>query len=362
MCMQTGEEQEEEEDEATAADHDFIDDAEVEQQASFHDMEDLPQQFTRQVGVASMEEAEEDPKQKNKERQEPRALLPSTERATYADLADEPGSENYMFLLSCIVKKALPYTLLLQTNAVAAENNEYLLPQHIEHLQGANMRQHARLFSIRPALPSLTLGGEQQQLLLRQMFRMVPQGQDDELHTSRSTATDKLLYANQVLQPHNGLDCTTEELGGEWPVQMDAATSAKMLHGRRHGGNMGADTTVSLFTIRKCTDMKNDEDLMLIQNAYNSYASDLSFNKKLACPCVNTERQELFTQYGNSKIVRDVNIKMHNIHSDKDTRRDSLSYVDPVLLRKTADARGLQGVDLSTITDAQLSKLMLDCH
>ncbi len=167
---------------------------------------------------------------------------------------------------------------------------------------------------------------------------------------------------NQVLQPHNGLDCTTEELAGEWPVQMDAATSVKMLHGRRHDGNKGADTTVSLFTIRKFTDMKNDEDLMLLQNAYNSYASDLSFNKKLACSCINTDRQELFTLYGNSKIVRDVNIKMHNLYADKDTRRDSLSYVDPVLLRKTADARGLQGVDLATFTDSQISKLMLDCR
>jgi hypothetical protein len=357
----TGEEDEEDEEEATAQDLDFIDDAEVEEQASYRDMEELPRQFSRQVGVAAMEE-EEDPKQKNKERQEPRALLPSTERATYADLADEAGSENYMFLLSCIAKKALPYTLLLQTNAVAAENNEYLLPQHIEHLQGLGMRQHARLFSVRPALPSQTLGGEQQHQQLRQMYRMVQQGEDDPLHRSRSTATDKLLYANQVLQPHNGLDCTTEELGGEWPVQMDAATSAKMLHGRRHGGNKGADTTVSLFTIRKCTDMKNDEDLMMLQNAFNSYASDLSFNKKLFCPCVNTERQEVFTQFGNSKIVRDVNIKMHNVHADQDTRRDSLSYVDPVLLRKTADARGLQGVDLATLTDAQLSKLMLDCR
>jgi hypothetical protein len=53
---------------------------------------------------------------------------------------------------------------------------------------------------------------------------------------------------------------------------------------------------------------------------------------------------------------------MQNLYADKDTRRDSLSYVDPVLLRKTADARGLQGVDLATITDAQLGKLMLDCR
>ena len=182
----TGEEQEEEEDEATAADDEFIDDAEVDQQANFRDMEDLPQQFSRQVGVAAMEEAEDDPKQKNKERQEPRALLPSTERATYADLADEPGGENYMFLLSSIANKALPYTLLLQTNAVAAENNEYLLPQHIEHLQSASMRQHARWFSIRPALPSLALGGEQQHQELRQLFRMVPQGEEDELHRQKN--------------------------------------------------------------------------------------------------------------------------------------------------------------------------------
>jgi len=146
------------------------------------------------------------------------------------------------------------------------------------------------VFGIRPTLPSLSVGGEQEHQQLRQVNRMVPQGEDDPLHTARSSATDKLLYANQVLQPHNGLDCTTEELGGEWPVQMDAATSVKMLHGRRHGGIKGADTTISLFSIRKFTDMKNDEDLMLLQNAYNSYASDLSFNKKLTCPCVNSER------------------------------------------------------------------------
>ena len=267
-----------------------------------------------------------------------------------------------MFLMPCIANRALPYNLLLQTGAVAAESNEYLSPKHIEYLQGPCMRQHARLFGIRPALPSLHIGGEQEHQQLRQMPRMVPQGEDDPLHKTRSTATDKLLYANQVLQPHNGLDCTTEELGGEWPVQMDAATSAKMLHGRRHGGNKGADTTLSLFTIRKFTDMKNDEDLMLLQNAYNSYASDLSFNKKLASACVNTERQELFTQYGNSKIIRDVNIKMHNPYRDRDTRRDSLSYVDHVLLRKTADARGMHDVDLATLTDAQLSKLMPDCR
>ncbi len=125
--MQAGEEEQEAEDEPTAEDEEFIDDAEVEHQASFRDMEELPQQFSRQVGVADMEEAEEDPKQKNKERQEPRALLPSTERATYADLADEPGCENYMLTLPCIASRAVPYTLLLQTNVVAAENNEYLL-------------------------------------------------------------------------------------------------------------------------------------------------------------------------------------------------------------------------------------------
>jgi hypothetical protein len=77
------------------------------------------------------------------------------------------------------------------------------------------MRQHARLFGIRPTLPSLSIGGEQQHQQLRQLNRMQPQGDDDPLQRSRSTATDKLLYANQVVQPHNGLDCTTEELGGE---------------------------------------------------------------------------------------------------------------------------------------------------
>jgi hypothetical protein len=94
--MQTGEEEEENDEEVNEEDLDFIDDAPVEQQANFRDMEDLPQQFYRTVG---MQEEEEDPKQKNKERQEPRALLPSTERATYADLADEPGCENHMLLI-----------------------------------------------------------------------------------------------------------------------------------------------------------------------------------------------------------------------------------------------------------------------
>ena len=79
--MQTGEEAAEDEEEETEADRDFIDDGEVRTQASFRDIEDLPQQFRRQVGVA-MDEAEEDPKQKIKKRSEPRALLPSTERAT----------------------------------------------------------------------------------------------------------------------------------------------------------------------------------------------------------------------------------------------------------------------------------------
>jgi hypothetical protein len=107
--------------------------------------------------------------------------------------------------------------------------------------------------------------------------------------------------------------------------------------------------------------MKNDDDLMLIQNAFNAYASDLTYNKKLSCPCVNTERQELFTQFGNSKIVRDVNIKMQNVYPSRDIKRDSLSYVDPVLLEKTAQSRGLEG-DLASLTDAQISKLVLDCR
>ncbi|MBV5344228.1 MAG: hypothetical protein JZU63_01110, partial [Rhodoferax sp.] len=108
--------------------------------------------------------------------------------------------------------------------------------------------------------------------------------------------------------------------------------------------------------------MKNDEDIMKLQAYFNGYASDLTYNKKLSCPCLNTERQELFTQYGNSKIVRDVNIKMQNLYPDKDTKRDSLSYVDPVILQKTANARGLDGVDLSTLTDAQINKLVLECR
>jgi hypothetical protein len=117
--MQTEDEAPEDEEEETQADRDFIDDAPVQSQANFRDMEDLPQQFFRQVGVG-MEEADEETKQKMKERPEPRALLPSMERATYADLADEPGSENYRFLLPCLTHRALPYHCLLQTNAVAA--------------------------------------------------------------------------------------------------------------------------------------------------------------------------------------------------------------------------------------------------
>ena len=306
------------------------------------------------------EEAEE-PKQKNKDRQEPRNLQPCTERANYADLAEHPGCENYMFLMPCITNRPVPYNCLLQTNAVASENNQYLLPEQIEYLQGPAMRHHARLFGIRPPLCSLSLGADQEHQELRQLHRMVKQGEDDPFHIARATATDKLLYANQVLQPHNGLDCTTADLGGEWPVQMDAATSVKMLHGRRHGGIKGADTTVSLFTIRRLTDMKNDEDLMAIQNAYNAYASDLDHRRKISSACVNTERQELYAQYSSSRIVNDVNIKIKNIYQDRDTKRDSLSYVDPVILQKTAQARGLQG-DLSSLTDAQLTKLMLDCR
>ena len=315
----------------------------------------------RQVGVHEDEDAEQT-KKMNKDRQEPRTLQPSTERGHYGDLAEQPGHENLLFLMPSVVKQAIPYTCLLQTNTVSSENNPYLLPEHIEWLNGSAQRQHARLFGIRPPLPSLSLGADQQHQELRQLHRMVKQGEDDPFHTTRLTATDKLLYANQVLQPYNGLDSTTSDLGGEWPVQMDAATSSKMLHGRRHGGLKGADTTVSLFTIRILTDMKNDEDLMEIQNAYNAYASDLTYNKKLSCACVNTERQDLFAQYGNSKIVRDVNIKVQNLYPDKDTKRDSLSYVDPVILKKTAEARGLDGVDLSTLTDAQISKLVLDCR
>ena len=312
--------------------------------------------------VVGNSEAEEEAKQKNKDRQEARNLQLSTERGHYGDLAEQPGRENLLFLMPSIINRAVPYTCLLQTGAVSSENNEYLLPEHIEWLRGKFQRQHARMFACRPPLPSLSLGEDQQHQALRPLHRMVQQGEDDEFHTTRLTATDKLLYANQVIQPYNGLDSTTADLGGEWPVQTDAATSAKILHGRRHGGIKGADTTLSLFTIRILTDMKNDEDLMLIQNAYNGYASDLTYNKKLSCPCVNTERQELFTQYGNSKIVRDVNIKMQNLYPDRDTKRDSLSYVDPVILQKTASARGLEGVDLSTLSDAQINKLVLDCR
>ena len=162
-----------------------------------------------------MEEAvEEDPKQKNKERQEPHTLQPSTERTNYVDLAEQPGCENYMFLLPCITNRAVPYNFLLQTNAVACDNNEYLLPEHLEYLQVPSMCQHARLFGIRPPLCSLTLGADQEQQELRQMPRMVKQGDDDPFHIPTVTATDKLLYANQVLQPYNGLDCSTSDLGG----------------------------------------------------------------------------------------------------------------------------------------------------
>jgi len=355
----TGNEEESDE-EARASDNDFIDDSAGHEQPHFRDIAVPERQNYREVGMHEDDGADE-PKQKNKDRQEPRTLQPSTERGNYADLADVPGLENYMFMMPCITNRAVPYSCLLQTNAVSSDKNEYLLPEHIEYLQGPSMRHHARLFGIRPPLCSLSLGADQEHQELRQLHRMVKQGEDDPFHTARVSATDKLLYANQVLQPYNGLDCTTADLGGEWPVQMDAATSVKMRHGRQHGGNKGADTTLSLFTIRTLTDMKNDEDLMLIQNAYNGYASDLTYNKKLSCPCVNTERQELFTQYGNSKIVRDVNIKMQNVYPSRDIKRDSLSYVDPVLLEKTAQARGLEG-DLASLTDAQISKLVLDCR
>ncbi|MBV5344229.1 MAG: hypothetical protein JZU63_01115, partial [Rhodoferax sp.] len=119
----------------------------------------------------------------------------------------------------------VPYTCLLQTNAVASENNEYLLPEHIAWMKGNSQRLHARRFASRPALPSLSLGADQEHQELRQLHRMVKQAEDDPFHSTRLTATDKLLYANQVVQPHNGLDCTTADLAGEWPVQMDAATT-----------------------------------------------------------------------------------------------------------------------------------------
>jgi hypothetical protein len=355
-----GEEEEEEEDEENDADRAFIDNSEGHFQPHIRavNMEEEPN--LRIVGHAHNEE--EETKHKNKDRQEPRNLQPSSERGQYGDLAEQPGRENLLFLMPSIANRPVPYTCLLQTSAVSSDNNEYLLPEHIEWLKGKGQRQHARMFACRPPLPSLAIGADQEHQELRQLHRMVKQGEDDPFHTTRIAATDKLLYANQVIQPHNGLDCTTADLGGEWPVQMDAATTSKILHGRRHGGVKGADTTLSLFTIHTLTDMKNDEDLMLIQNAYNGYASDLTYNKKLSCPCVNTERQELFTQYGNSKIVRDVNIKMLNQYPDKDTKRDSLSYVDPVILQKTACARGLDGVDLASLTDAQINKLVLDCR
>ena len=356
----TGNEEEVDE-EARDSDNEFIDDNPVMEQSSFRDVLLADRQNYRQVGTQEEDDADQT-KKNNKDRQEQRNLQPSTERGQYGDLAEKPGCENLLFMMPSVAKQPVPYTCLLQTSAVSSENNEYLLPEHIEWLNGNSQRQHARLFGIRPPLPSLSLGADQEHQELRQLYRMVKQGEDDPFHTTRFTATEKLLYANQVLQPYNGLDCTTSDLGGEWPVQMDAATSSKMLHGRRHGGIKGADTTLSLFTIRIMTDMKNDEDLMAIQNAYNAYASDLTYNKKLSCACVNTERQELFTQYGNSKIVRDVNIKMQNLYPDKDTKRDSLSYVDPVILKKTAEARGLHGEDLSTLSDAQIGKLILDCR
>ena len=320
-------------------------------------MEEEPR--VRLVGDAQFDE--EDAKKKNKDRQETRNLQPSTERGHYGDLAGQPGRENFLFMMPCITHQSVPYTCLLQNNTVSPDNNDYLLPEHVEWFR-KSQRNFARLFASRPPLPSLSLGADQQHQQLRQMHRMVQQGEDDPFHTTLLTATDKLLYANQVLQPYNGLDCTTSDLGGEWPVQMDASTNSKMLHGRRHGGLKGADTTVSLFTIRILTDMKNDDDLMAIEKTFNAFASDFDHRKKISSACVNTERQELFTQFSNSRIVNDVNIKMQNIHKDTDTRRDSLSYVDPVILKKIAEARGLDATDLSRLSDTQLGKLMLDCR
>ena len=43
MCTQTGEEEPEDDEEETAADRDFIDDAPVQTQAGFRDMDELPQ-------------------------------------------------------------------------------------------------------------------------------------------------------------------------------------------------------------------------------------------------------------------------------------------------------------------------------
>ena len=359
LFLCAGDDLEEDEEEANEDDRAFIDDSEGHIQPHIREVDMEEEQNVRLVGEAQMEE--EDSKKKNKDRQETRNLQPSTERGRYGDLAEQPGRENFLFLMPCITNQSVPYTCLLQTNTVSSDNNEYLLPEHVEWLR-SSQRNFARLFASRPSLPSLSLGGDQQHQELRQVHRMLKQGEDDPFHTTRLTATDKLLYANQVLQPYNGLDCTTADLGGEWVVQMDAATSTKMLHGRRHGGLKGADTTVSLFTIRVLTDMKNDDDLMAIEKAFNAFASDLDYRKKISSACVNTERQELFTQFSNSRIVNDVNIKMQNIYKDTDTRRDSLSYVDPIILKKIAEARGLDATDLARLSDTQISKLMLDCR
>ena len=126
--------------------------------------------------VVGNSEAEEESKQKNKDRQEARNLQLSTERGHYGDLAEQPGRENLLFLMPSIINRAVPYTCLLQTGAVSSENNEYLLPEHIEWLRGKFQRQHARMFACRPPLPSLSLGEDQQHQALRPLHRMVQQG------------------------------------------------------------------------------------------------------------------------------------------------------------------------------------------
>jgi hypothetical protein len=159
----TGEDEEEQEEERES-DREFIDDDVVRAQAPFRAFEMPEPQSFRRVGAASEETEEEEPKLKNKDRQEARKLQPSSERANYGDL---PG--NYIFGLSPIANLPVPYGCLLDTGAVASENNEYLQQEHIEYLQGPAMRQHARLFAIRPALPSATLGEGQEQQPLRQV-------------------------------------------------------------------------------------------------------------------------------------------------------------------------------------------------
>ncbi len=82
-----GDDEEEEDEEEDAEDRAFLDDRTVHVQAGFRDIADHEERNFRRVGAGDEERDERDPKQKNKDRQPPRELQHSKERANYRSLA-----------------------------------------------------------------------------------------------------------------------------------------------------------------------------------------------------------------------------------------------------------------------------------